>query len=136
MTTTPSDDAQTAELIKQVLKKSLLLALGGCLLLVALSRPEMAKGLALGALAAAGNFLIMAAMLPKAVQTRRGKAEAFSLFSIVLRFALMGGALFAAFSLFGRPGIAGAAIGLFSVQAAIMVNKVQGRLGSTVARGS
>lgn len=123
-------------MVKQVLKKSLLLAVGGCLLLVALSQTGMAKGLALGALAAAGNFILMAAMLPRAVQTGRGKAEAFSLFSIILRFALMGGALYGAFALFGKPGIAGAAIGLFSVQAAILVDRVQGRLSSTVARGA
>lgn len=125
----PSDELSAEDLIKQILRRAIFFGVGLGLLLAVVGYTGLAKGLALGTLASAGNFLLMAWLLPRAVQTGRGKAEAVSFMSLALRFALMGGALFLAFYLFGKPGIGGAALGLFSVQASILAGRWTGRPG-------
>ncbi len=106
------------------------------MLLLALGQASWAKGLALGGLASAVNFALMAVFLPKAVGRGRGRAEAFSFFSLIIRFAVMGAAL--ALALYYRPAVAvgACAAGLFMVQFTLVAERWLGRVWPAYFAGS
>lgn len=125
---------QSSGFVKDVLKRALIYALGAAILLALIGQGAWAHGVALGALASALNFLLMAWLLPRAVVANRRRAEVASFLSIALRFAFMGGALALALtkSSFFSPALT--AVGLFTVQITILVDRLIG--GRLVANTS
>ena len=121
---------------KSVLKRSLFAVVGAALLLFALGQGPWAKGLALGGLASAANFYLMALMLPRALSEGRGRAQGMSLFSIVIRFALMGGALGLAIFRQESVSVGFCALGLFAVLLTIIAERVLCRFFPAVFAGS
>ena len=111
-----TDEAGCDAFVKGIVKKTLWLTLAGALLLLALGQTAHAKGLALGGLASAANFVFMALWLPKVLGRKRGLSEALSLLSIVLRFGLMGSALALCLYFPSQFSAAACAVGLFAVQ--------------------
>ncbi len=116
--------------------RALLFTLGGALILLVLGHPDWAKGLALGGLASAANFLIMSWLLPKALDPSRGKTQGFTLVSLALRFGVMAGALGLALADPARIAIAPCALGLFMVQITLLSDRLMGgRLVGTASEG-
>ena len=121
---------------KSVLKRSLFAVVGAALLLFALGEGPWAKGLALGGLASAANFYLMAMMLPRALSEGRARAQGMSLFSILIRFAVMGGALGLAIYRQDTVSVGWCAAGLFAVQLTIIGERILGRFFPAVFAGS
>ena len=110
--------------VKTLIKRTLFVVLGAALLLLAVGQPAWAKGLAIGGVASAANIFLMALMLPRALGRRRGAAEGMSFLSIVVRFAVMGGALALALTSRGEVSVAATAVALFSVQLVMIAERV------------
>ena len=108
--------------VKDVIRKTLLLAVALSLILVGLGYTTWAKGFALGSLASVLNFFMMASFLPRLLGVKRGRAEALSLFSIIIRFAVMGAALAVSISFPQTFSIYTCVPGLFAVQVCLVVN--------------
>jgi hypothetical protein len=112
--------------VRQVITRALLFALGGALVLTLAGQAAWARGLALGGLASAVNFLIMAWLLPRALDPARRRGQAFTVGSVALRFALMAGALAVALSMPQRVAPLAAAAGLFMVQFTLLSDRLLG----------
>jgi hypothetical protein len=110
--------------VKSLIKRTLFVVLGTALLLMVLGYTAWAKGLAIGGVASAANLFLMALMLPRALGRKRGAAEGMSFLSIVIRFAVMGGALALALTSNGKVSVAAAAVALFSVQLVMIAERV------------
>lgn len=122
--------------LRPVLLRSLLFTLGGALLLVALGQGAWARGLALGGLASAANFLLMSWLLPRVLDPARGRSQGLSLLSLALRFGLLAGALGLALSAPQRVAVAPTALGLFMVQITLLTDRLLGgRLVGTPSEG-
>lgn len=117
-------DSEPDVFVKALIKRTLFVVLGASLLLVVLGYPAWAKGLAIGGVASAANLFIMALMLPRVLGRKRGAAEGMSFLSIVIRFAVMGGALALALSSQGKVSVAATAVALFSVQLVMIAERV------------
>jgi ATP synthase I subunit len=133
---TSHNDVPWGGFIRQVIVRALLFTLGGALVLLVLGHPAWAKGLALGGLASAANFLLMSWLLPKALDPGRGKTQGLTLVSVALRFAVMALALGLALSNPQRIAIAPCALGLFMVQITLLSDRFMGgRLVGTSSEG-
>ena len=104
--------------------------------MLALGQPAWAKGLVLGGLASAANFFLMALWLPRSVGVRRGRAEGFSLLSILIRFSVMGAALAAALYFLPRAAAGACAAGLFMVQFTLIAERWLARRWPALFAGS
>jgi hypothetical protein len=108
--------------LKRYGQSALLVGIIVCAAGIGLGYPQEGKGFLLGVLASIVNFAMMATALPAKVFAESRKSSAFkSLFSILLRFAVMGAALSAGFLLSSISFFAVAA-GLLCVQAAILAD--------------
>lgn len=107
--------------VKDVIRKTLLLAVALALVLVGLGHTAWAKGLALGSLASVLNFFLMASFLPRLLGVKRGRAEALSLFSLFVRFTVMGAALAVCLYFSQTFSIYTCVPGLFAVQVCLVV---------------
>ncbi|MBU1273747.1 MAG: ATP synthase subunit I [Proteobacteria bacterium] len=112
--------------VRQVITRALLFALGGALILTLAGQAAWARGLALGGLASAANFLAMAWLLPRALDPAQRRGQAFTVASVALRFGLMAAALAVALSMPQRVAPLAAAAGLFSVQFTLMSDRLLG----------
>jgi len=123
--------------VKATLRRALYYTVGASLLLLAAGEPAWAKGLALGGLASAANFLLMALLLPRVLRQegRRG-AEGMSFLSVVIRFGLMGLALYVAAVHPQSLSLGACAAGLFAVQATIISDRILGRWFPALSAGS
>lgn len=68
-----ADEASCDAFIKGIIKKTLWFTLAAALLLLLLGQTAHAKGLALGGLASAANFLFMALWLPRVLGRKLGR---------------------------------------------------------------
>ena len=128
-------DSQTTDvLVKTVIRRSLLFTLGVACVLLLVANGPLAKGAALGGLLSALNFYLMAALLPRAINPNRRRAEAFSMFSLLARFALMGGALAACLKFPGFLAVESCAPALFTVQICLIADRLLG--GRLIAKPS
>ncbi|MGD8562508.1 MAG: ATP synthase subunit I [Desulfarculaceae bacterium] len=114
-------------LVKSTLRVSLAITLAISLALLGLGLTTWAKGLALGGIASALNFFLMARLLPRSIDPRRRRAEGFSLLSIALRFSVMGAALALALVFPRQIAVAACALGLFMVQFCLVFNQLIGK---------
>ncbi len=112
--------------VRQVITRALLFALGGALVLIFIGQAAWARGLALGALASTLNFLVMAWLLPRALDPAQRRTQAFTVASVALRFGLMAAALAVALSMPQRVAPLAAAAGLFMVQFTLMSDRLLG----------
>lgn len=110
--------------VRSLIKRTLFLVLGAALLLLLAGQAPWAKGLAIGGVASAANLFLMALMLPRVLGRKRGAAEGMSFLSIVIRFAVMGGALALALTSGGKVSVAATAVALFSVQIVMIAERV------------
>jgi hypothetical protein len=117
-------DSEPDIFVRSLIKRTLVLVLGAALLLLFLGQPNWAKGLAIGGVASAANLFLMALMLPRVLGRKRGAAEGMSFLSIMIRFAVMGGALALALSSQGKVSVAATAVALFSVQLVMIAERV------------
>jgi ATP synthase I chain len=124
--TATSPEGIPGRFVKQVITRALLFTVGFSLVLALAGQAAWARGLALGGLASAANFWLMAWLLPRALDPARRRGQAFTLASVVLRFALMGGALAVALSLPQRAAPLAAAAGLFMVQITLLSDRLLG----------
>ncbi|MEW5913925.1 MAG: ATP synthase subunit I [Thermodesulfobacteriota bacterium] len=123
--TTHSAGGGLSSFLRRVLVRSLLFTLSGALLLLALGQGSWARGLVLGGLASALNFLIMAWLLPRTLKPGRG-ALGGSLVSLVLRLGLMALALALALMYPARVSVFACAAGLFLVQFTLLSDRLLG----------
>lgn len=119
--------------VRQVITRALLFAVGGALILTLVGQSGWARGLALGGLASAANFLVMSWMLPRALDPAQRRGQAFTVISVVVRFGLMAVALAVALSMPQRVTPLAAAAGLFTVQFTLLSDRFLGGrlLGTT-----
>ncbi|BEQ17097.1 ATP synthase subunit I [Desulfoferula mesophila] len=116
----------TGVFLRQVITRALLFALGAALILTLIGQASWARGVALGALASAGNFLAMAWLLPRALDPAQRRGQAFTVLSVALRFGLMAAALAVALSMPQRVAPLAAAAGLFTVQFTLLSDRLLG----------
>ncbi|MCB2228853.1 MAG: ATP synthase subunit I [Desulfarculaceae bacterium] len=112
--------------IKQVITRALLFAVGAALVLVLVGQAPWARGVALGAVASVANFLVMAWLLPRALDPARRRGQAFTVVSVALRFGLMAAALAVALSMPARVAPLAVAAGLFMVQFTLLSDRFLG----------
>ena len=117
-----TDEVSCDAFVKGIIKKTLWFTLGGALLLLILGQSAHAKGLAMGGLASAANFFLMALWLPRALGRRRAVSEALSLLSVIPRFGIMGGALGLCLYFRSQFSVAACAVGLFAVQFSLFLD--------------
>ena len=125
-TTVIKTNGPSGVFVRQVITRALLFALGGALILTLAGQSGWARGLALGGLASAANFLVMAWLLPRALDPAQRRGQAFTVASVVLRFGLMAVALALALSMPQRVAPLAAAAGLFTVQFTLMSDRLLG----------
>jgi len=129
-------DQQTGHFVKATIKGGLALVFLTALVLLVTGLTNYAKGAALGGLASALNFYLMAQLLPRTLGRSRRGAEAMSLMSLVLRFALMGAALAICLKFPGQFAVAACIPALFAVQFVILADRFAGGRLLTLASGS
>lgn len=112
--------------VRQVITRALLFALGGALILTLAGQAAWARGLALGGLASVVNFLVMAWLLPRALDPAQRRGQAFTVASVALRFGLMAAALAVALAMPQRVTALATAAGLFTVQFTLMSDRLLG----------
>ena len=128
-------EANPQAIVPATLRKTLLLTLVLGLAALALGQGSWARGLAVGGLASAANFFLMAWLLPRAVGASRRRAEGWSLASLALRLGLMAAALGLALHWPGQMAPGACAAGLFMVQITLLLERLfHGRLAGGSAR--
>ena len=124
--TATKSSGPTGVFLRQVITRALLFALGAALVLTLIGQASWARGVALGALASAANFLAMAWLMPRALDPAQRRGQAFTVLSVVLRFGLMAAALAVALSMPQRVAPLAAAAGLFTVQFTLLSDRLFG----------
>jgi len=124
--TVTNTEGTPAGFVRQVIIRALLLTVGGAIILTLTGQAAWARGLALGGLVSAVNFLVMAWLLPRALDPARRRGQAFTVGSVALRFGLMAGALAVALSMPHRVAPLATAAGLFMVQISLLSNRLLG----------
>ena len=133
-TTVIKTNGPSGVFVRQVITRALLFAVGGALILTVAGQASWARGLALGGLASAANFLVMAWLLPRALDPAQRRGQAFTVASVVVRFGLMAVALAVALSMPQRVAPLAAAAGLFTVQFTLLSDRfLGGRLVGTTS---
>ncbi|MCF8034268.1 MAG: ATP synthase subunit I [Desulfarculaceae bacterium] len=124
--TARNTEGPTGAFVKQVITRALLFAVAAALILTLTGQSDWARGVALGAIASVANFLVMAWLLPRALDPARRRGQAFTVVSVVLRFALMAAALAVALSMPARVAPLAVAAGLFMVQFTLLSDRFMG----------
>jgi hypothetical protein len=108
---------------KKLCSQALLAAIGGALVLIVLGEKAVGKGLILGTLFSAINFVLMAHFLGYNLAESRTKASAAALGSILIRFAVLSIPLIVSLRL-DSIHVVGVIVGIFMVQLIILYNHV------------
>lgn len=122
----------TARYVRAVLGRALLVTLVAALAFYVAGGQLWARGLALGGLASAANFVALAWFTPRALLGGRG----WGVGSLALRFGLMAAALAVALTHPDRFSPWATAAGLFVVQVTLLLEHVIGGRGAAHSLGS
>lgn len=125
----------TADFAKSIIRQALLLTMAAVISLWIMGNLVWARGLALGSLASAANFALMAWLLPKILNPSRGRAQMLSLGGLSLRFAVMAAALGLALAKPDFMAPLATAVGLFSVQLTIGARRLLAPLSGYIRGG-
>lgn len=119
-----------------MIRGGLFLTLAAALILMALGHAALAKGAALGGLASAANFFLMARLMRRALTPSRKRAEAFSVLSLIIRFGVMAAALALCLLYPRKLSVFACMAGLFSVQICVIAERLFGGRFNFFASGS
>lgn len=108
---------------KKLCSQAMLAAIAGALILILFGEKAVGKGLVLGTLFSALNFVLMGHFFHHTMSNSRPRASAAAFGSILFRFALMAIPLIISIRL-DSIHIIGAVIGLFMVQMIILFNHI------------
>ncbi len=106
---------------KKLCSQALMAAVAGAFILILFGEKAVGKGLVLGTLFSAVNFVLMARFLHHTISSSRTRASAAAFGSIIFRFALLAVPLIISIRL-DSIHIIGVVIGIFMVQLTIFFN--------------
>ncbi len=108
---------------KKLCSQAMLAAIAGALILILFGEKAVGKGLVLGTLFSALNFVLMGQFFHHTMSSSRTRASAAAFGSIFFRFALMAVPLIISIRL-DSIHIIGVVIGIFMVQLTILFNHI------------
>lgn len=115
------EDIKTLQ--KRVCSQALTFSVVGALILIIIGQKAVGKGLILGTFFSVANFLLMARFLHHSLSTSRTTASIASLFSILVRFALLAVPLVISIR-HESIHLLGAIVGIFMVQLTVLLNNI------------